>query len=67
LSLLIGMPLAYWGMHRWLEQYRYHTGIHWWYFAVTAAGTLIITIIAVSFQTVKSALANPVASLRTEG
>ena len=66
LSLLIGAPIGYWLMHGWLNNYGYHTGLSWWIFAVTAAGAIGITIITVSFQSIKAALTNPVKSLKTE-
>ena len=66
LSLLIGAPLGYWIMHSWLNNFAYHTGLSWWIFALTAACAIGITILTVSFQAVRAAIANPVDSLRTE-
>lgn len=66
LSFLIGMPLAFYGLQHWLQQYPYHASIRWWIFAGTAAGMLIIILLTISFQTIKTALANPVKSLRAE-
>lgn len=66
LSMLISMPLAFLGMHRWLEHYPYRTALSWWIFASAGAGTLLITLATVSFQSLKAALMNPVHSLRTE-
>lgn len=66
LSLLIGAPLGYWIMHDWLNNFDYHAGVSWWIFAVTALAALGITILTVSFQCVRAALANPIKSLRTE-
>jgi putative ABC transport system permease protein len=65
-SLVIAGPLAYYFMHSWLQNYQYHTALSWWIFAVTAAGALLITLITVSFQAIKAAVANPIKSLRTE-
>jgi ABC-type antimicrobial peptide transport system permease subunit len=65
-SLIIAIPLAWLGMHSWLANYTYHAAIAWWCFALPAAGALIITLLTVSFQTVKAALTNPVRSLRSE-
>lgn len=65
-SCLIATPVALYFLSRWLEQYEYRTEISWWIFAVSAAGALIITLITVSFQAIKAALANPVKSLRAE-
>jgi putative ABC transport system permease protein len=66
LSLLIGGPIAFWVMHGWLQHYQYHTGISWWIFALTAAGAMGVTLLTVSYQAIKTAMANPVNSLRSE-
>ena len=66
LSLAIAGPLAWYGMHRWLQNYTYHTGISGWIFAATGAGVLLITLLTVSWTAVRAALANPVKSLRSE-
>ena len=66
LSLLIGGPLACWIMYGWLNNYHYHAALSWWILAATAGGTVLITLLTVSYQAVKAALANPVKSLRAE-
>jgi hypothetical protein len=53
-------------MYNWLQNYEYKTNLSWWVFAVTGIGALVITLLTVSFQSVKAAIANPVNSLRTE-
>jgi len=66
ISLLIAIPAAYYFMHIWLQNYEYRTKLSWWIFAVSGFGALLITLITVSFQAVKAAIANPVDSLRSE-
>ncbi|HWD86612.1 MAG TPA: FtsX-like permease family protein [Mucilaginibacter sp.] len=66
ISLIVASPLAYYLMHHWLNNYQYHTGVAWWIFAVTAIGAIAITLLTVSYQSIKAALANPVKSLRSE-
>ena len=66
LSLLIGAPLGYLIMHSWLNNFAYHAGLSWWIFAITGACAIGITILTVSFQCIKAAIANPVNSLRSE-
>jgi putative ABC transport system permease protein len=66
LSLLIGGPVSYWVMHHWLQNYQYRTGLSWWVFALTALGAIGLTLLTVSYQAIKTALANPVHSLRAE-
>ena len=66
ISLLIAIPLSYYFMNKWLVNYEYRTDISWWIFLVAGMGALVITILTVSFQAIKAAIANPVKSLRTE-
>lgn len=66
ISLLIAAPAAYYFMHNWLQNYQYRTEISWWVFTTAGVGALLITLLTVSFQAIKAAIANPVKSLRTE-
>jgi putative ABC transport system permease protein len=66
ISLLISTPLAYYFMNRWLQNYQLHTEISWWIFASAGAGAILITLLTVSYQSIKAALVNPVTSLRSE-
>jgi len=65
-SLLVAIPAAYYFMHNWLQGYEYHTQLSWWIFAATAVASILITLITVSFQSIKAAMMNPVKSLRSE-
>lgn len=66
IALLIASPLAYYFMQGWIEKFAYRTKISAWIFIAAWGGALFITIITVSFQAIKAAIANPVKSLRTE-
>ncbi|TYA92366.1 ABC transporter permease [Seonamhaeicola marinus] len=66
IALLIASPLAYYIMSQWLQRFTYRTSVGWDVFAIACIGALIITLVTVSFQAVKAAIANPVRSLRTE-
>ena len=66
LSLLIAIPLAWYFMRSWLLNYEYRAPLSWWIFGASGAGALLITLLTVSFEAVKAALANPIKSLRTE-
>jgi len=66
ISSVISFPLAWWFLHKWLQNYAYRTQINWWVFIVAAALALFIALFTISFQAIKAALANPVKSLRTE-
>ncbi len=65
-SSFIAIPLAWYGLHQWLEKYEYRTEISWWIFASAGAGVLVITLLTVSFQAIKAAMMNPVKSIRSE-
>jgi ABC-type antimicrobial peptide transport system permease subunit len=66
ISLLIAMPLSLYLMKNWLSSYPYHSELAWWIFASTGFAALMITLLTVSYQALKAALANPVTSLRSE-
>ena len=66
LAMAVASPLAWWGMNKWLQTFAYKVDVAWWVFALAGMLTLFITLITVSFQSVKAALINPVRSLRSE-
>ncbi len=66
ISLLIAIPAAYYYMNQWLLNYEYRAPLSWWIFAVAGCGAIMITILTVSYQAIKAAVANPVKSLRSE-
>lgn len=66
ISSFIAIPIAYYFMFNWLQNYSYRTPLSWWIFAAAGISTLIITLITVSFHAIKAAISNPVNSLRSE-
>ncbi len=66
ISGLIALPLAWYAMNKWLEDFAYHITIGLWVFMIATGSSLIIALITVSFQTIKASVANPVKSLRNE-
>ncbi|PUZ29877.1 ABC transporter permease [Chitinophaga parva] len=66
ISLLLAAPVAWWGMHKWLEGYTYRVGIAWWVFALAGLLSVTIALLTVSYQAIKAAVADPVKSLRNE-
>ena len=66
LSCIVSMPLSYFFMSRWLQNYKFHTSLSPWIFVATGAGMLSITLATVSYQALKAAMMNPVTSLRSE-
>jgi putative ABC transport system permease protein len=66
IAFLVATPIAWYFMHNWLQTYPYRINISVWVFAVAAFVTTLLSMVTVSFQAVKAALANPVKSLRSE-
>ncbi len=66
ISCFIAIPLAWYYSNNWLQQYDYRTSISAWIFVASGFSALVITLLTVSFQAIKAALANPVTSLRSE-
>ncbi|HZY81867.1 MAG TPA: ABC transporter permease [Cyclobacteriaceae bacterium] len=65
-SLVIGFPIGWWSVDKYLSAYAFHTEISWWVFACILVGMIGITFISVGYQSAKAALANPARTLRTE-
>ncbi len=66
IAFLLAIPLAWWAMHKWLQDYQYRIDLKWWMFLAAGVLVMVIAVLTVSFQSVKAAYANPVKSLRTE-
>jgi len=66
IAVLIASPLAYYFMSLWLDDFAYHIDIPLWVFIVASSLTIIVALTTIAFQAIKSALADPVKSLRTE-
>lgn len=63
---VIAIPIAWWGCNRWLQEYAYHIEPGWWIFIVVGISATLIAFVTVSYQAIRSAIANPVKSLRSE-
>jgi putative ABC transport system permease protein len=66
ISILIATPVAYWGMHLWLQDYIYRIGLGWWVFAMAGVMVIGIALVTMGVQAVRAARANPAGSLRME-
>jgi len=66
IACLIASPIAWYAMNKWLLNYEYRIAVAWWMFAIPALIATSISLITVSFQAIKAAIANPMKSLRTE-
>ena len=63
---LIAWPIAYFVMRRWLQDFAYRISPNVWIFLAAGAATLLVSMLTVSFQAIKAALADPIRSLRYE-
>ena len=66
ISCIISVPFSYFLLHQWLLKYKYHTEITAWVFAITGGAALAITLLTISYQAIKAAIASPVNSLKSE-
>jgi hypothetical protein len=66
IAFIIAVPLGWWAMSHWLNNFAYRAGIPWWIFAIAGLAAMLIALATVCIQALKSANANPVNSLRSE-
>ena len=66
IASVIALPVAWYAMHNWLNDFAYRIEIKWWMLLLTSVIAIIIVIFTVGFQSIKAALMNPVKSLRSE-
>jgi hypothetical protein len=66
LAFVAGAPIAYYCMQHWLAQYTYRTRLSWWIFAGAGVGAILLSLLTVSTQAIRAAVARPMDSLRSE-
>lgn len=66
IAFIIAVPVAWHFLNKWLENFEYRIQMQWWVFPLAGLLTLVIAVSTIGFQTLKTALANPVKSLRSE-
>ena len=66
ISLFVAIPVTWWVMNNWLQDFAFRINIHWWVFALAGIAAVLIALLTTGFQALKAALSNPVKSLRTE-
>ena len=66
IAFILATPIAWYFANEWLQNYANHVDLGWHFFAIAGVLSLLIAILTISTRTIKSALANPVKSLRTE-
>jgi putative ABC transport system permease protein len=65
-SFVIAAPICYYWMNQWLTGFQYHIDISWWMFVTGISLTWVITVVTISSQTIRAAIANPVDTLRND-
>jgi len=65
IAFLIALPVAWWAMHTWLQNFDYRAPLCWWIFVIAAAAMMLIALIILSLRTLRTAMENPAKSLRT--
>ena len=66
IAFVIAVPIAYWSVNDWLQDFVTRTTLSWWVFACSGLGMLVLAVTIISLKTIKAAMKNPVNSLRTE-
>jgi putative ABC transport system permease protein len=66
IAIVIASPVAWFIMHRWLQDFAYRVDVSWWVFAVAGLLAVAIALATISFQAIRAALANPAKALRSE-
>jgi putative ABC transport system permease protein len=66
IAIVLAVPIGWYAMDKWLQNYANRIHIQWWVFALAGFGAIVIAFITISFQSIKAALTNPVKSLRSE-
>jgi len=66
IAAVIALPISWWVMNNWLQNFAYRIGIAWWVFVIAGISACVIALFTISYQAIKAAIANPVKSLRTE-
>ncbi|WP_019038301.1 ABC transporter permease [Psychroflexus tropicus] len=65
-AVVVAIPIAWYGLHQWLEDFAYKTEFNWWIFVMSAFLMILIALLVMCFKTIQAALRNPAQSLRTE-
>jgi len=66
ICFVIAAPLAWYAVHRWLENFAYKTPMFWWVYLLAFVAVAVITVCTVTFQNWRVATANPVKALKSE-
>jgi ABC-type antimicrobial peptide transport system permease subunit len=65
-ACFISVPVAWFVMNMWLENFAYRINLSWWMFATACVLVLLVALITIIFPAIRAAVANPMSSLRSE-
>ncbi len=66
IAFIFAIPIAWYALHKWLENFAYKTSLSWWVFILSGSVALILALFTISLQSIKAATRNPVEALRYE-
>jgi putative ABC transport system permease protein len=66
IAFVIACPVAWYAMHKWLQNFTYKTGLNWWVFLLSGFVVLTVAVLTVTLQSIRAAKRNPVEALRCE-
>jgi putative ABC transport system permease protein len=66
LAILIASPIAWYLMEQWLKKFTYRIEVEWWIFAAAGLSVIVLALLTVSIQSLRTALANPVTAIKNE-
>ena len=66
IAFLVAVPVAWWAVYKWLQEFTYKTEMSWWVFVLSGFSLLFLALLTLGIRTIKTATANPVKSLRSE-
>ncbi|GEO02360.1 ABC transporter permease [Adhaeribacter aerolatus] len=66
LAFFISVPVGYYAIHTWLQDFPYRITLNWWLFALPCLATLLLALLTIAARTFKAAVANPIKNLRVE-
>lgn len=66
IAIVIASPIAWYVMNQWLQKFTYRIDLEWWVFALAGLGAVVLALLTVSIQSLRTALANPVTAIKNE-
>ena len=66
IAFLVATPVAWYLMHKWMDNFAYKAGLGWWIFVGAGVLAMVIAFATIGYQAIRAAMASPVASLRSE-